>query len=145
MTASEIETKYSSEKLKDFGFLPVGVIVLGDTTFLFQKNKETLFALEPVDPASQRDYFRSQTQRLNQKNYINIPGVDAVQVAYAQINAKSQIKANWIETTGGADKPEIEIPITDPIFFEDSVIELNEDVLRDLFLPKETKTKLATF
>ncbi len=145
MTSFEINTRYSPEKLSEFGFVPVGVIVLGDTTFLFKKDKETLFALEPVDPATQRDYFKKQTERLNQKNYINIPGVDAVQVSFAQLSSKSQITANWIETTSGADKPEIHIPVTDPIIFDERLIELNEDVLRDLFLPKDARTKAATF
>lgn len=143
---NEIQTRYTKEKLDNFGFKPIAAIVVGDITMILERNQDDLFAFEPIDPDVQMGDYRERTKHLNPKNFITIPNVDPTKISYLQLDSKELIKANWIETTSGADKPEIEIPTKDAIFFDEKTIELSEDLIRDLFTPKSLKpNKLASF
>lgn len=143
---NEIQVRYTREKLIDFGFKPIGALIVGDITLILERNQDDLFALEPIDPDIQMQEYRQRTEHLNPKNFATIPNVDPTKITYLQLDSKELIKANWIETTSGADKPELEIPTKDAIFFDEKTIELSEDLIRDLFTPKSLKPqKLASF
>lgn len=143
---NEIQIRYTKEKLVTFGFKPIAALVVGDITMILERNQDDLFAFEPIDPDTQMGDYRDRTKNLNPKNFITIPNVDPTKISYLQLDPKELIKANWIETTSGADKPELEIPTKDTIFFDERTIELSEDLIRDLFTPKSLKPqKLASF
>ena len=146
MSAEEINTTYTPEQLEGFGFQTVGVVVLGDTTFLLKRNKDALFAMEPVNQNNNLSYFKKQTERLSTKNRVEIPEVDATQVEFLQIDPQAPLEVAWVETVSGADKPEISIPVKNAISFGEKKIELDDETLSDLFLPeKDLKAKQAVF